>query len=459
MDVSAVVLHKLLAEKSTDIWAKIKLVFLDSAYSSLYSAIGRYYDKYSDIPSFGELDLYVREGQTKKTLASIKLTDVPEVSAEVAIDALLDQYTQNETIKRLDKFLDKLPIYDTAEIKDQLSNIVLNLDELTHTTESVYKPNDIILFKKPEDTARERIYMGINTTFDASIGGCARGELILVGGERGSGKSIVVNNIAVNQYESGNVAAFFTIEMSAIETYNRSIAMLSGVPYHNIKTNNLTDEQVVKLVKARAEQFEESDQLVKEFKEHKNRYLFEETLIKTCVPKKDTQIVIIDDRELSLASIDLHLGKLKARHGDKFTVAVIDYLNQIVIEGANMYDWIPQITVSKKLKEYARKYDILVVSPYQIDSNGLARFSRGILDAADIAILMKPTAKEEAKIVLETTKMRGDRELTVASGIDWNTLRINPVDVGLPEKKESKKSKKENESKQEEDGVDLPWNT
>ena len=110
MDVSAVVLNKLLTEQSLDIWAKLKLVFLDPAYSSLYSVINKYYEKYSRLPGFDDLELTIREGPASKTLATIKLIDVPDVSAEVALDALVDQYTQNETVKLLDKFVDKLPL-------------------------------------------------------------------------------------------------------------------------------------------------------------------------------------------------------------------------------------------------------------------------------------------------------------------------------------------------------------
>ena len=156
MDVSAVVLNKLLTEGSLDIWAKLKLVFLDPAYSSLYSIVNKHYEKYNSLPTFDDLELTLREGPAAKTLATLKLTEVPDVTAEVALDALIDQYTQNETVKLLDKFVDKLPIYDTVEIKDNLANIVLTLDEKTLTTEGVFSMSDIMLFQQDEERARPR---------------------------------------------------------------------------------------------------------------------------------------------------------------------------------------------------------------------------------------------------------------------------------------------------------------
>ena len=95
----------------------------------MYSAISRHYEKYSTIPNFNELRILVREGPTRATLAAVELALDTEIDLSVALDALIDQYTQAEAIKMLDKFLDKLPVYDTVEIKENLSNIVLALDE------------------------------------------------------------------------------------------------------------------------------------------------------------------------------------------------------------------------------------------------------------------------------------------------------------------------------------------
>jgi hypothetical protein len=56
-------------------------------------------------------------------------------------------------------------------------------------------------------------------------------------------------------------------------------------------------------------------------------------------------------------------------------------------------------SVSKKLKEFARKYELVMVSPYQIDASGEARFAKGILDAADIALVMSAHDKETNAIL------------------------------------------------------------
>lgn len=458
MDISAIVLYKLLDQKSLETWSKLKLAFLDSAYSSVYSAIHRFYEAHAKIPSFEDLDIVLRDGIVKQTLEAIKLADVPEVDIEVALEALIDTYTQNETIRLLDRYIDKIPIYTSAEIKENLASIVLDLDERTLTTEGVYNMNDILLFRNEETLARERIPLGLNNTFDAVVQ-VVRGEYILVGGKRGSGKSISAANVVVNQYEMGNTSVYFTIEMSGHETFERIMAQMANVDYQALKQNKLNDEQLLNLIKIRAGMFEDSNDLVLDFMKHKNRFKFEETLLSTKSLKADNQIIIIDDRNLSLTTIDIQLGKLKAKFGDKLTVGVVDYINQIRIEGKATYDWQPQIDISTKLKEFARKFDIVMFSPYQIDATGEARFAKGILDSADIALVMTAHDKEECAISFETTKIRGASEMNFTSPIDWSTLRISANSMDKPEKKDNapKKAGKHKMNKQDDDKADIPW--
>lgn len=445
-------------------WSRLKLVYLDPAFSTLYTAIGRHYEKYHNVPGFEELETTLREGSTLATLTAIKLADIPDISWEVAIDALIDQFTQNETIRHLDKFIDKLPIYDTREIKENLNNIILALDEKTYSANGVYDMGSIMFFTPPEDLAKTRFHLGLNNTFDAVLGGMMREEYLLIGGERGSGKSITALNISVNQYEAGNTSAYFTIEMTGKETLDRFIAIHAGVPHSSIRKGILTDQEVLSVVKARANMFVDAEEHVLDFLKHKDRYRFEQQLVRNCKLKPDNQIIIVDDRALSLTALDLHLGKIKSRFGDKFTVAVVDYVNQIVIEGADKYDWKPQITISTKLKDLARKYDIIIVSPYQIDGSGEARFAKGILDSADVALVM---SAGEDSMGFSTTKIRSGGEMHFASGINWNTLRISPIPVEGPKKEDkiqkagkgkSKKPDTEPTQNKVDDSVsDLPW--
>jgi replicative DNA helicase len=315
---------------------------------------------------------------------------------------------------------------------------------------------DIMLFKNLDEIARDRVHLGLNNTFDAVLAGVARQELILIGGQRGAGKSIACSNILANQYENGFTAVYFSIEMIAHETLERNLSILAGVPHLALKQNTLVPSDLLKIIKTRANMFVDADDLVREFTQTHDKYRFESRLVKEKELKPDNQMIIIDDRALTLTSIDLHLGKLKARFGDKLTVCIVDYLNQIVVEGgSSQFEWMPQIVVSKKLKELARKHDVVMVSPYQIDATGEARFAKGILDAADIALIMKP---HENAMSFDTTKIRGGPPMKFTSPINWDTLRISPISIERPqEEKEEKPKRKSKTNKTDEGAADLPW--
>jgi hypothetical protein len=76
-----------------------------------------------------------------------------------------------------------------------------------------------------------------------------------------------------------------------------------------------------------------------------------------------------------------------------------------------------------------------MISPYQIDKKGEARFSKGLLDSPDIAFLLESHTKEDGAITLTSTKTRSGPEVEFTSPIDWDSLKISPVDIPKPSKK------------------------
>ena len=61
--------------------------------------------------------------------------------------------------------------------------------------------------------------------------------------------------------------------------------------------------------------------------------------------------------------------------------------------------------MSKALKSMAQEYECTVVTPYQTDASGEARFAKGILDAADAAYALETYDQEDAAITFNCTKM------------------------------------------------------
>ena len=125
-----------------------------------------------------------------------------------------------------------------------------------------------------------------------------------------------------------------------------------------------------------------------------------------------------------MADIDLNITKFKMQFGDKLKVVVVDYVNQI--QTPDIFDWKNQISMSKGLKALARKHDIVMVTPYQTDTSGEARFAKGLLDAADVAANLEAN---DDFITFTSTKTRNIAPFQFNAPINWDTFALSPTDA------------------------------
>ncbi len=79
-------------------------------------------------------------------------------------------------------------------------------------------------------------------SIDGLIGGLEAGNLIIVGGRPGMGKSAIAVNVARNVAASGTPVAVFSLEMSAEELARRVLAAESGVSATDIRRGTLTED-------------------------------------------------------------------------------------------------------------------------------------------------------------------------------------------------------------------------
>lgn len=457
MNLEGVTLKLLLEEsdkeKALQIYSELRHDYFSSTFASILSQVKSYYDHYGYIPSLSELKVY-RNRDTKVTaaLSTIELLEVDNIDIHVAVEELANQFAQNETLELLDSLLDRISVKDRFELLDSVSSLPLKLEEKLKRSNKVYSARDIAVFKPKGAVQLEQVPTGISDEWDYEMGGYYVEDLILLGGKRGSGKSIVCANLVANQHKQGKPSMYFTIEMSYEETYNRIISILSGVPFKAIKQQTLDNEQIHKIAETMAQMFEGGEALFTKY--FSKPTLSEEELLEfqrelqKLPEKEEGRIIIVDDRDLSIGSIDTQVATYKSRFGDDLRMVVVDYLNQIVIEGSkDMYDWKDQISVSKFMKNLARKHRVCMVSPYQIDDGGKARFSKGILDAADTAQIIFKDPEDPEHIIFITDKMRGAEDTGKHKvKVDWKVLTIDPRSVALEDISPPKVESEENAS-------------
>ena len=426
-------LHEENKEKALEAYSALRSDYFSNSFKAVLRHVKDFYDHAGYIPSSNELEVYrSRDRKTLSAIASLNLIDTKSIDIDIAVEELANQHAQNYTLDMVEGLLGDISMLSRHELLDKLALLPLKLEETLTTSEVVYSAKDIPVFTRKEDFSKTKMLSGISDQWDFEAGGYFKQELVLLGGKRGSGKSLFCCNLMVQQHRQGNVSLYCTIEMTAAEVFHRIICILAQVNFANLRKGELTFDDECKLAKAMSKLFEGGDLV---FNKHfvdsdsaPNVFDFQDELQKTCREKDEGRMIIIDDRDLTAATIDVKFSTYKSRYGDKFTLGIVDYLNQVVLEvGADPYDWKVQTTLVKVLKNQSRKSDITLVAPYQMADDGTTRFSKGILDAADLAQLIN-VAEDKSYIVLETTKSRSSKDDgKYPIRMDWETLTIDPA--------------------------------
>ncbi|MCP3899136.1 MAG: hypothetical protein GY707_05315 [Desulfobacteraceae bacterium] len=422
MDLSGVFFNLLLKNPSEGIehWNKIKIQHLHEGYLDLYSVINNYYEKNASLPSFANLSASTRSEKIQSKIISLKKLIVEDLELEIVIDALINEHVQTEALTKIEKLVKNITLLDSEEIQVEFNNISIELEEQSANTGSVSTMADLLVATEKE-ICTDQTLLGINQYIDDEVKVFAT-ELVMLGGARGSGKSIVCSNMSVQQYNTGDVGLYFSIEMRRQEVFNRNLSILSGVSNTKIRNGNLNAEDYYKLALVRKDMFVDTDSIFERYLETRDFRKFELELVKHKKLKENNQLIIVDNQKLTLADIDSILTKQKAIFGSHLKTCQVDYVNQIHLE-SDQYDWKAQITLSKRLKDLARKHEISIITPYQIDAGNEARFSKGLLDAADMAFVL---STDDNAISFETTKIRSGSPYTTKSSINWDTLEIDP---------------------------------
>lgn len=437
--------------EALDAFSELRPDYFSKGSKTLFSAVASFYTKYGSIPTTQQLLTFQSRNEAiTNSILSLEHLNVETLELEMVLEELKNQFTHLETMRILEGFVGRSITMDREEMVEALSEIPLEVERKLQETFKVGTVANTDFFTSKEAHTSSQILSGISDSWDYEAGGYFIEDLILVGGKRGSGKSLVCANMTKSQHEQGFVSLYFTIEMTKQETLGRIICMLAGVSANRYRKHELTPEEEEKAAKVIANFFEDGQEVFdKYFTGAGSRDVLEfQREIQKKKEKEEGRIIIVDDRNLTLATIDAKINTYKKIYGDRLKLVSVDYLNQVKVDAisdADMYDWKSQIFVSKSLKEVARKYGICMVSPYQIDASGEARMSKGILDAADIAQIIH---RDDSEVMtFENVKARGVKDGSMHSvTLDSTSLRIDPKEVATPTATEAEEETEEKDT-------------
>ena len=441
MNIASALIKQVLALQDFQTWSVTHRHYLPSEYHSLYKVIDKHCEDFHKMPTIEDLKFEIRDAGTREKLYAIEAVDV-DADPQMLLEYLKNEYTQKEILDSLEDYVENSVAFENAqESVNHLHQIVLDVEDKVDLEDPQESMQRIELFEPEEDLAKY-MKLGLNEEYDYEIQFSPR-DLVMVGGRRGAGKSVICANIANAVYAGGKSAIYFTIEMDSRSILQRCCSIATEVPFARLRTQNLSITEWEKVATWWAARYVDGQDRLKEYNLHRDFNKLHTSLKSQHELLPTQQLDVVYDPALTLSKIRAELDK-KVKPLN-VGVIIVDYINQVkrssLPSRGGQYDWTEQIEVSKALKSMAQEYDCTVFSPYQTDASGEARFAKGILDAADAAYSLETWDHEDACITLNCVKMRSASMKSFTSTVDWDSLKIGPESALTPKEKEDSSHK------------------
>jgi replicative DNA helicase len=191
--------------------------------------------------------------------------------------------------------------------------------------------------------------------FDFATNGVKPADFVLIAGESGFGKSLFLNNIAIqtwmqdnkitqkDSFTEGKNIIYFSLEMPYEDCFNRLISRLSGVPARNIENAKISKEDFAK---------------IKQALDFINNYPY--------------TFKIVDIADASANDLEAIL----ANSEEKFDVVFVDYLGIMnTNEKSDEADWLKQGLIAYEVRAIARKYKLPIFSAVQLNRKSQSKDS------------------------------------------------------------------------------------
>ena len=422
-------------------WSVTHKQYLPTEYHGLYKIIDKHCEDFHKMPTIEDLKFEIRDSGTREKLYAIEAVEV-DADPHMLLEYLKNEYTQKEILDSLEDYVENSVAFENAqESVNHLHQIVLDIEDKVDLEDPQESMQRIELFEPEEDLAKY-MKLGLNEEYDYEIQFSPR-DLVMVGGRRGAGKSVICANIANAVYASGKSAMYFTIEMDSRSILQRCCSIATEVPFARLRTQNLSVTEWEKVATWWAARYVDGQDRLKDYRTHRDFNKLHTSLKSQHELLPTQQLDVVYDPALTLSKIRAELDKKVKPLG--VGVIIVDYINQVkrssLPSRGGQYDWTEQIEVSKALKSMAQEYDCTVFSPYQTDASGEARFAKGILDAADAAYTLETWDHEDACITLNCVKMRSASMKSFTSQVDWDSLKIGPESAMTPKEREDSSHK------------------
>jgi replicative DNA helicase len=186
------------------------------------------------------------------------------------------------------------------------------------------------------------------SAIDFSTNGLKPADFMIIAGESGFGKSLMLNNIGIqmwlqkntldllSNFTMGKNVVYFSLEMPFEDCFNRLLSRLSGIPSRKIESPHTIDKEELKRIKKALEFI--------------RAYPYEFEIV-------DIADACALDLDLILEDIQYHIDAV-----------FIDYLGIMrTNETSNEQDWIKQGIIAQQVRAIARKRHLPILSAVQLN--------------------------------------------------------------------------------------------
>lgn len=413
--------HKDVAIRGTILGGVDEDYFHNSFTKEAFLRIKKYNKKTGELPTWSEL--CEDPGLSEKTREKLKAAETLKFkSTSIAIRhiARLNEYRQLRGIFSLSEKSVNALRKKKVEPSALLDKIA---EEVSHLRQNRSAKNEVLVFGKGNNStqfvkdlliADKQDYLPTGfLTFDNENGGIGFGNLFVLGGTTGGGKSTLAAQLGINWASMGEDVTFVPLEMSKKEMTARLLANASSIDVRKILFAKMSKDE--KKIFWRA---------YKKFVINKKKVGGSFRVFK---PESDMTI------EEILASV--------YPFGSR--VVIIDYIS--LLKGVDGDDaWQKLGAVARYCKIYAESNNIIIVLLAQVSDEGVIRYARAIAEHANYAWKFVATnaTREQEIINIEQLKARNGRMFDFTLKAKMNIMQVRDLDVDEKEEIEDKKTTK-----------------
>lgn len=371
-------------------------------------------------PADSDFKYYFKQLKERRNQSLIKLlvSNIQDkTSANLGIDEL--NQTIRDSIREISK-LNSVTIYDEGTVGQDVDNVYKEYEAIE---ENPFGYSGVLVQCRP---------------YDNLSGGLHPGELTLIGGMEGSGKSTLMMNWAIGAWlgsnnvdtvdivDDGHDVLYFSLEMPRSNkgqptqgSYlnKRIVASVGEILLTPLKKGELEPQDKARLKK--------TADFIKRYDEVKKFHVVD-------IP-----------RDATMSDVESKYLEYKD-NGINIDVIVVDYLGIMSVEGGDDSDHLRQGEVAAKMHEFARTYHIPVLSAVQLNrptgtsnslnnqkynSNRISRSSMISHNANNILMIeTRDDEHEKTDMIVHITKFRDGEKQTLYLTKAFNKMRVYDTD-------------------------------